>query len=281
MTVALSEESPEEMRANVLRATEWWEANDSEYLPYEVEFELTSDPSDADIVITTVPSIPSCGYDTSDEIRGCAPLLDPDEPATGQATIRIEQGVHPEVRPYILQHEFGHVLGLPHQFEPRIMQATAEFDLPDLQERSNPWARDTLFVYVDLGDYGGPADRFNDQVDHAMEYFEQGASGELEYDISFERTDDRSEADIVITGASFPDLDTGSTTRWYVENADSDPQGEWVHNQSIQISDRLETSAVGWHVASLLTETLGPNPIPETLSPEQEYHHRRSAWWRE
>lgn len=278
--VAVHEDASEGLRPDVQQAINWWESND-DYLPYKVNLELINDTDEADIVVRHTDKIATCGYDDADEIRGCADLLDPDEPAPNRAYIQIERGIHPEVQPHVVRHEFGHVLGLPHQLSPEIMQSPAEYYITDLQDRDNPWAEETLLVYVDLSDYGGPGDRFNDQVSRALSWYEQGAADNMDYNIRFERTSNRSKADIVITGAEFDDLDTAASYDYLVWNADSDPEAEWYHRQRINVTDDAQTSAVGWYVAWSLWETVGTGDRPYELEPERDYHYRRSSWWRE
>jgi len=279
ITVSIPKAASDDFRADTLDAMRWWE-NNSQYLSYTPEFQLVDSQRESDIHIETVDRIAQCGIHSSEKTSGCAPVFSPERPAPEQATIRIETDTHEEVRPYVLRHELGHVLGLSHQATPGIMQSKAEFFLPNIDERENPWATSTLYVYVDLSDYGGSSERFTDQVDHALAYFEDGADGTMEYDIEFKRTETRSKADIVIRGAAFPDRETAATFGYYQQSVDADPEAEWYVNQTIEVTERADTSAVGWYVGWALAPTLGYDTRPETLRSEREYHHRRSAWWR-
>ena len=68
-----------------------------------------------------------------------------------------------------------------------------------------------------------------------------------------------------------PDRETAATFGYYQQSVDADPEAEWYVNQTIEVTERADTSAVGWYVGWALAPTLGYDTRLETLRSEREF----------
>lgn len=276
-TVAVLEDSPQ-LAEDVRDAMQWWGDGEGDaYIGFEPKFQFVDDAEAADIVVSKVDAIGSCGHEPGD-FSGCADLLDPDEPAPDSVSVTIESGLHPDIQPFVVRHELGHVLGLPHQLEPGIMQESPEYYLEDIYQRANPWNREELNVFLDLAKYGKSEDRFREQINDALRYYED-PDRNLGYEPSFSFTDSEDDAQIIVRPWQYPGGDYVSKSKSYRSDVDADPEYEWIAYEEIWIAPSLDISAVGFHVAYQMWYGMGDGDHPEELSSETDYHHRRGQWW--
>lgn len=197
----------------VASALEYWNENDERYGTYTTEFVLRPDAEDPDIVVEFVDRIDECGHVAEEETVGCAPILSNRSLAERPTTVRIETGYTDESTELIVEHEFGHVLGLNHGDEPaRLMNAYAErldrLPMANVSDRQYTWRKADLTVYVDGESLPGTRETIDSQIGHAITYYESGADGAVPDNITLTRIGDREAADIVITGG---DIDGAST----------------------------------------------------------------------
>jgi hypothetical protein len=139
-TVRVDEHSTtdHDVETNAWEALTFWEANDQEYVGFDVAFEFVDEGPDIVIEYADDPS--GCrgvdGY--SERVLGCAPVLEPGTRVPDPIPIRVVAGARPYGAVRITtQHEIGHVLGLGHDDEPRrIMSNRPEDRIPLYEVRT-------------------------------------------------------------------------------------------------------------------------------------------------
>lgn len=130
-------------------ALTYWTANADEFLDFSVTFELTSTSPDIELAfLADAAELEGCEGYATEEILGCAPLLEGGHRPERPVTIEVVAGARPygEIR-ITTKHELGHVLGLTHDDEPAyIMSNDVEDRLPEyttrteiLQSIENAW----------------------------------------------------------------------------------------------------------------------------------------------
>jgi len=268
------------------RALDYWEANASGYVAFDVSYRLDPDATDPDVVVTVVDRIEECGSE-HDQPAGCAPYITRPSQFTPPERVRVVGGLTDESVVRVLIHEFGHTLGLDHDDEPRaVMRAEnrlATLPQRDAVDRSFAWPNRTLSVHVDVQDDAGDRADVERRVEGTLAYFDRGAAGTVPEGVSFVRRSDRSAADVVIqVGGDHPcDRDSGSCRRLRGLDPDGDDRLETYDRLEVYVVG-LEPEAVGWHVGRHLGHALGLTDdaaYPEPLRTSATYDERRSDWW--
>lgn len=280
--IAVYVESPRDrdIRANVQNATDYWEANAETYAGYAVEYRFTNSKKTADIYISFNDTLSSCDGRYDEGFLGCADLLDESEPAPGLTKIQVITGLTDRELNYVLQHEFGHTLGLEHRSNPQVMLPEIGLSYPDAAHRSNPFVSDEINVYLNLDKYGRDNEKYRKQVERALHYYADGADGHFEGDVTFTIVENESKAHIVIKPTSLPDGIASSSEPVHGYQLDDDAPLEYYSYHEIHTVADLDSDAVAWHVALQLSSTLlYEKPRPEILN-STDYYERRSAWWR-
>ncbi|WP_396611398.1 matrixin family metalloprotease [Haloferax sp. S1W] len=268
----------------VREATDFWETNDGKYLGYEVEFEVVPNADNPDIVVQFSESIPDCG-DQSDAV-GCAPYVTDARQIDRPETIYIKTGFSDDSTVEIIEHEFGHSLGLAHGDEPdELMNATGilyTLPLTNATEKAFPWDDANFTVYIDESGAKNP-EKAREQVQHALDYYEAGAPG-MPDNISFTRVENPEDAEIRI---SFSDTspcaeDAASCSSVSGYDPDGDRALETYDHFRVVLVD-LDTDAVGWHVGYWMAHYFGAEDDADKPDPFQNasYSDRRSEWWEE
>ena len=263
--------------AAVRAAAEWWTGNASDHAGYPVTFVVDADASDPDVVVEFVPEVVDCGHDG--DAVGCAPVV-VDGPAPRPTTVSVRAGLSASSTRDVLEHEFGHLLGLAHDDEPAsVMAAEAAVTTiprPNATKRAFPWPDPTFTVYVDSGDADPAA--FRTAVDHALGYYADGAPG-MPGNLSFEVVTNRSAADVVVRRGDACGR-AGSCVRVTGVDPDDDDALEAYRRLRITVQD-VDTDAVAWHVGNWLAYGLGAEPERQRPPPfrDASVAERRSDWW--
>jgi len=270
----------------VRQALDYWEANDSRYVGYEVSYRLDPEAPDPDVVVSVVDRIEDCGSE-EDHAAGCAPYITRPEQFSPPVRVRVVEGLSDESTARVLIHEFGHTLGLGHDDEPQsVMRAEghlATLPQPDAVDRSFAWSDRTLSVHVDVGPDAGDRAAVERQVTETLAYFDRGAGRTTPEDVSFVRASNRSAADVVVQiGGDHPCArESGSCRRLRGLDPDGDDRLETYDRLEVYVVG-LEPEAVGWHLGRHLGYALGLTEdaeYPEPLRSSSGYEERRSDWW--
>lgn len=275
VTVRVNDSSAPERdwRGLVAESLAYWNGNASRYTGYEVEFRFVGTVervprAEADVEVRVIDEITACGVDDATDIIGCAPYPGVNgRHGPGTALVAVEDGLADNTTVQVIEHEFGHTLGIRHGEEPMPLMANATV------------TTERYRVHVDLSDvHEFERPDYREQVEHALEYYAAGAEGFLPGGAEFVRVDEPSEADVVV---SFPadascldDADEGSCGE-----VDHSIPGEPYH---VQVAG-IDAEAAGWHVGYWLAVPTAATAFPPPFQNASEvgYEERRSRWWRD
>ncbi|KAB1187283.1 MULTISPECIES: matrixin [Haloferax] len=266
----------------VREATVFWERNDARYLGYEIEYAVTTDARNPDIVVRFSETIPECSGQV--DAVGCAPYITDARQIDRPETVYVMTGFGDDSTVEIIEHELGHTLGLTHGDEPaELMNATGIlYTLPrtNATDRVFPWDDPDFTVYVD--DSGAAdSDGARDQIRHAFDYYAAGAPG-MPDNLTFTYVNDPGDADIHISFSDTSPCGTGSASCAAVTGYDPDGDRalETYDSFRVVLVD-LDTDAVGWHVGYWTAHYLGAEDDADKPEPFQNatYTERRSEWW--
>ncbi|WP_410766362.1 zinc-dependent metalloprotease family protein [Haloferax sp. DFSO60] len=263
-------------------ATTYWETEDSRYLGYEIDYEVQSNATNPDLIVSFGPEVPGCSG--HNEAAGCAPYITDGSQIDRPIEVYIKTGFSNDSTTEIVAHELGHTLGLAHGDEPtRLMNSTSRlYTLPQINatDRPFPWTHTDFAVYIDDSDARDP-DGSREQVEQALDYYEDGSEG-MPDNLTFRYVSDPADADIAI---SFTDTspcgpDAGSCASIGGYDPDGDGALETYDGLRIVLVD-LETDAVGWHVGYWVAHYFGAEADSEKPEPFRSatYEERRSEWW--
>ena len=265
----------------VKSAIDYWNANMSS-VGWEGQFVYDSGTQDPDIPIRIVDDVGRCGESYSDDSIGCAPIYN----QTGQAVadddpVEIQSMLDDSSTIDVAVHEFGHTLGLTHEDVANwsIMNATtavAEVQQPNATERSNPFTDDTIEVY-----YNDTANRLNDYIigefDDVWSYYNEGESEIVPSNVTFQRTENESAADIEIRLVE--ELDNGvSTVQWRGYDPDADGAFETYATATVIIDEEVNQDSMAWHTGSWTTYLFSSQEegaLPEELTSRDADTRRR------
>lgn len=269
----------------VREAVAWWADRPASERDYAADFVVRPNASNADVEVVLVEKVERCGVEEGADIAGCAPLFGPQTLADGSATVRVEAGYVDASTLAVLKHEFGHVYGREHGETPtdvmRPKTSLTRWPVTNATDRPFPWNRTDLSVYVDArGDTDAGAVWAD--VEPAFDYFERGADGWLERNVTFTRTTNRSEADIVIraTDESACGFENGGVCdiRQFGRNLDSDPALEYYafSNFTLTVTDDRKRA---WFVGYAVAFALGSTDASEHPEPLQDVDNADERWW--
>lgn len=279
--------SPDRNITPLVRSTlQYWERRKGDYGAYEVDFVLDADASSPDIRVRFVESV-EC-RSIHDDSLGCAPLLDASSRISDAVTVEIESGYTDASTRRILDHEFGHVLGIRHGSPPEsVMSASyraVHLPSPNATERSHPWKTTNLTVYVA---YNTEETRLRrerrEQIDHALAYYAHGADGYVSEPVTFAYTTNRTAADVLVyfTDDDACVTDDGSCGASQGPDPDADGAIEYYNRYRITLVD-LDGNVSGWHVGYWIGRALGAESTDELPPPFRDADpDERRNWWRE
>lgn len=271
----------------VRAAVDWWAARPATERNYTANFVVRPDAPRADVQVRLVREIEACGIESHEEILGCADVLNTRTLARDNVTVRIEAGYTDASTLATLKHEFGHLYGRRHGQAPLPVmnetQASATlWPKPNATDRAFAWNRSTLTVFVAANGSVDADDAWAD-VEPAFRYYEDGADGWLAQPVRFERTADRSSADIVVRVTDEPvcgfahggvcDIEIDG------ENLDSDPAYERYTAETFVVTTTGRTSRA-WMTAFAVGFVLGASAPEELPPPLQDNSEADEEWWR-
>lgn len=269
-------------------ALRYWETNASNYTDFSVNYTLVDRSVDADLVIRFQEALP-VNASRSDRL-GDAPL-NPSWTAglvDDQQTIRIRTGYTNATTVRTIEHELGHTLGIDHGESPMPLMSPVDsgattLPLRNASDLAYPWESKPLRVHLDV--HGANPDRTRTQVQHALDYYADGADGWMAANASFVWVDSDAEANVSIDVYEYTkdtDVvdDPGSVGVTWGTDPDHDGALEHYTNFTVTVAG-IDEDAVGWHVGYWLSAVFGsdsdePHPRPFRNA---GYHDRHSRWW--
>lgn len=241
----------------VERAISYWETDGANFTRWEPAFVLRPDAEDPDVIVRFVDGVWGCGSTSGDEIVGCASVLDSDDEPNDPEVIEIDGNLS-EYRLYsTTRHEFGHLLGLRHDDEPQAVMAQSSAVPVDLD------ASGVIGVHVEIKDSITAKSGTREQVDYALDYYEGGAGGWLERNVTFVEVDDPGDADV----------------RLVFFDGDLDGSEGFVSEGIIRV-DTWDPTTRGWHVGYWLGFFFGAESKEDLPEPFNEPRtDDRREWW--
>jgi hypothetical protein len=266
----------------VRTAAAYWEANDTRYVGYPVDYEVRPDASDPDVVVRFRDVIEGC--ERNDHTAGCAPYITHSAQIQRPVTVEIKTGLSDASTIQVIEHELGHTLGLGHDDEPQDVMRTGvtltTLPQPNATERAFPWTDGEFTVYVDVDEAPNP-DAARGQVIRALNYYQRGAPG-IPDNLTFEVVDDP-DAELVIRYAETSSCTEGPGSCGSSRGPDPDGDGASETYAAFVVTIvGIDTEAVGWHAGYWLASAFGTEADAEKPPPFQNasYQDRRSEWWK-
>lgn len=267
---------------SVADALGYWEQHDSRYGRYEVDFELQPNAADPDVVVRYVTDVSVCGSPTRDRGAGFAPRITAEHPPQPPEYVCVRTGFNEASTVHILEHEFGHLLGIEHGGAPEdLMRADYEYlQVPrPAPALSAAWApRDHVSVFVDRSTIFARRDYVaGRQLERVFDYYESGAAETIGR-VTITETEDRAAADVVIRFPRQSPCDrplAGSCSK-LVERPDGRPQLD------VSITTTHEDT-FGWHAGFWLGFALGADRHEQLPAPfrNASFDDRSRQWWSE
>jgi len=273
-----------DFRPVVANAIDYWMANDDEYGDYTVEMSFQPNATDPDVQIRIVESITRCGNDTA---IGCAGIYNRDDVAPGTALVEIKAGYTDGDTYDTVRHELGHLYGLTHEDEPSsIMNATdvvTRLPTPDAANRGWSWENRTLYVYYyQLTLAEEQMNETLENVERAVQYYQDGAEGHLPSNVTIKTTTQREKADIVINLTDDAVEDGyGIATRYGVDTDTDRPLEYYTYSNITVDAGETEPVVTGWVAGYWLAYALGtddPDEFPQAFDSDQDPDEIRN-WW--
>lgn len=237
-------------------AVRFWETDGADYATWEPSFEVDPDATDPDILVEFKDGIDRCELDHPGRVAGCATVLRPDYEPAHPEILEVVPGETRYHTREILKHEFGHILGLGHGDEP--IEVMDRSFVPFSRYRAA-----TYSVHIDYPNGHAGDDRSRENVRNALDYYEDGAEGWMQTNVTFEYAEVKESADIRI------------------EVTKRSPAGSVADFRARTIRlDGLPSTRHGWHVGYWLGFFFGADEVEE-LPPafdEPNVDDRRD-WW--
>ena len=269
----------------VEQAVAYWEGDASRYGEYTADYEIRHNVSEPDLRIKFTDEIYRCGNEIGDDILGCAPYPDSIKPyATAEVQIETSDKFVFYTNASVLEtlkHEFGHLYGIEHGEEPMpLMEPKTAANLtsqPNATEQAIPWPDNTIYIYVDKESFASSiSDDIDKQVSSTIAWFNEG-KGATPSNLTVERVERESEANIVIRSGNTPNDVRSTTNGIYGQDIDSDGALEYYTNMTVIIDPNVDSRDFGWHVGYWLDSVVNPGEASEPF--EDPKGGDRRDWW--
>lgn len=283
----------------VANTTAYWEQHDASYGDYQVNYAVSPDAANPDIIARFRSDVACNGTGA-----GCSFTLHGTGTAQEPEFVRVTTRYTADWTRRILRHEFGHLLGIDHGESP--MPIMGE-DLEHAMPRSLPWGRDRVTVYANLTaprsrlHVEDPTSRverlrridprerrvYRDELRDSLE-----ALGRVT-ETRFVVVDDRSRADVVVglrfgfVGTSDGDavpLEPGGdgwslASRGRTDRFLNETGAKRVSTYHVEVGVRAPPEAFAWHVGHWLSRAIDGERVdrPAALAPDVDPSTRR-AW---
>lgn len=263
------------------RAVDYWNGEGTQYGTYDVEFVLRSDAEEPDVIVRLVETVDCDGAVAA----GCASLLNTSNRADRPEEVQLQEGYVDDSLALVAKHEFGHLLGLRHDDEPRaVMRPELElvrYRLPGPADRENPWEREELSVAVDWASLPAEYTRTETarQLRETLAYFEDGADGTLPA-ISFRTVENASAANVTVDfGTDACGSGEGSCGSFRGRDLDGRDTVNVYSSLDVALAG-VDQATVGWHVGYWLAMSLTGEDEAALPAPfvDADYEERRD-WW--
>lgn len=235
-------ESSHDLERLTMEALTYWTTNAAEYAGFEVAFELTTTAPDIELVfLENRRELQGCQEHASQEVLGCAPLLEDGHRPERPVTIEVVANERPYGEILVtVEHELGHTLGLAHDDEPAyIMSNDIEDRLPEYDRRreilvaiENAWNGRNAGTRI----YNRAIEHWNDsEYRAAQSEFEASADRYRPVVASVETADEIEEE---FDGMARPETVDRETLRMYFEQS-----REWI-DLAIRRAEQMAAAAI-------------------------------------
>lgn len=280
LTVAVN--GTERERALVGEALDYWAANATRYVGFDVQFRVLEPGSTEtpDVRMEFVDTVTNCGE--SEYPAGCAPQIEPGSTVDDTVTVQIERGYADDSTVLIVKHEVGHILGADHSDDPQSImshqQTLAMPPQPNATDRLVPFNDSELTIAID--DETVPADereKYRDEVAYAIQYVNEGADGTVPDNVTVTLVDDPADADFVVRAADTASCRQNAGTCVAYEGTDPDLDGAIETYTRVNITlVQIDAEAASWYVAYEVIDALGAD-IPDRIN-DAHATQRRGVW---
>lgn len=272
---------------SLTEAIAFWNGNIGDYSGFAGRFVYRPNATEPDVILVHKRQV-ICGGE--ERAIGCAPYFQEGEYELDPPTeVAIEAGYTRANTTRTIEHEFGHVLGIPHNSSPMPLMAPSHDvtyrDRPDAHERANPWYTANLTAYVEYKDgwYDNQKREYKDELQHTLDYYGAGADGHVPENVSVSWVDNRSAAHIVFEFPEEPPCaerdEAVSCYNRFGHDLDIDAALEYHVNVTISFTG-IERRRVAWHAGYWLGFALGAENVSDLPPPfDEPESDPREEWW--
>jgi len=267
-------------------ALSYWTTNAERYTDFDVAFILREHPSHPDIELRFVDAIPECaGYDPGNTL-GCSPLYTEPGQAQSPSVIEIRTDLTDNSTVQTIKHELGHALGIRHGEPPMPLMASVNdratlLPVTNASDRPLPYRDHSLSVHVQH-DRGIDAAIVDRELSIVLDYYESGADSWLNATPTFTRTENRSDAEIVLRITTSPECgfsDGGVCLDSLLgEQLDSDPAYEYYSKSTVVVAN-VDPDHLAWFIGYGFGFALGAENATDLPPPLQDQANKRVDWW--
>lgn len=272
-------------RAAVAEAARYWNENHEAYSEYEVEFVVEPTAERADVRVSFVSYIDTCGdLDGGAVTLACAPMYEGGEPADVPTTVWVRNDRPREALASSVKHEFGHLLGIDHGEDPMpLMQERSRFEprpvVRNASKRASPWHESVITVAI-VQDGGYDRRVLRAHVREALSFYEQEPTDWDRPTPSFRIVEDPSRADIRLRVTHEDACEVGGGYCWSVtgEQLDRDAALEYYTRFEATFGD-LDPTYLSWYAGRVIGYALGAEDESELPSTFAQPENADESWF--